>query len=104
MPQKQTMTQKQLKVKEELDHLSEILKALQRRRRDRELQLAKYGNLDVPPYIQEEIVELTERIREREQEIAQLHTQFVEGELPLAEVEFRALRRCPPAASDRNAD
>ena len=59
-------------------------------RNDLEEQMAKFG-LFAPPYIIQQIAEVTNQIAAREQECKKLESEAVEGGLPLAEVEYRAL-------------
>src|SRR5262245_13955560 len=75
---------------EQLEHLPKVILALRRRLRVRELQEAEYG-VNVPPEVANEIQSLNERIAKHEAELSRLKSIAVEDEVPLAEVEYRAL-------------
>lgn len=59
--------------------------------RQLEEQMATFSGHYVPPFITQQIEDLTNQISIKEEEPARLETQSVQGELPLAEVEFRVL-------------
>lgn len=82
-------TEKQ-EIVEALEHQRKMIRVLHQRLRQRELQEAQYG-LNVPPEISAEIIELSDRIRTREVELARLETAAAEDKIPLAEAEYRVL-------------
>ena len=78
-------------IKEEIKSKQKIISKLKGQRRELEQQMANFGSLYVPPYIMQQITELTDQIAQKEQDLAQLRTQSVETTLPVAEVEYRAV-------------
>jgi hypothetical protein len=78
-------------IQAELEFQRDLINELKNRRRGLERQMARFGDLYVPPFIMQEIAELTKQLAVREQELSKLETKSVEGKLPLAEVEFRVL-------------
>ena len=77
-------------IQNEIDSKQRIVSKLKNLRCDLEEQMATFG-LYVPPYIMQQINDLTSQIAQKEQELAQLRTQSVETTLPVGEVEYRTL-------------
>jgi hypothetical protein len=75
-------------IEDELNHKSQIIRALRARIRPLELQSAQKG-LNSPPEITTEIATLTDLIRIQEDEIAKLESLAAEGQLSMAEAELR---------------
>jgi hypothetical protein len=71
-------------------HQQKMLRVRRQRLQQRELQEAQYG-LNVPPEVNTEIHDLTERIQRHEAEIARLQTEAAVDKLSLAEVEYQVL-------------
>src|ERR1700722_12373692 len=75
-------------IENELEHKAQIIRALRSRLRPLEIQAAHKG-ISSPPEIMTEIAILTDQIRIQEDEIAKLESLAAEGQLSLAEAEFR---------------
>ena len=74
----------------ELKHKNNLISAYRSRLRPLEIQAAQKGS-SAPPEILTEISRLTEQIRIQEDEIVKLESLAAEGQLSLAEVEYRAI-------------
>lgn len=74
---------------EQIEHHHEMLRILRRRLRVQERKEAEYG-INVPAEVATEIMTLNERIAKHETELARLRSIAAEGEVPLAEAEYRA--------------
>ncbi|MBD1875070.1 hypothetical protein H6F75_16415 [Nodosilinea sp. FACHB-131] len=77
-------------IEEELEHKRQILRALIRRRRPLELQVAQRG-LSTPPEIFTEISTLSEQIHIQEDEMARLETLAAEGQISIVEAEYKVM-------------
>lgn len=77
-------------IEEELNHKQNLIRTYRARLRPLEIQAAQRG-LNAPPETLTEISSLTEQIRVQEDEIAKLETLAAEGQLSLAEAEFRLI-------------
>jgi hypothetical protein len=75
---------------DQLDHARKMALTMRTRLRVLEIQMAQRGS-STPPEILIEIETLTEQIKRHENEITRLEMSAVEGDLPLAEVEYRVL-------------
>lgn len=84
------MKREKTEILDELEHEKEMVVALRKHLRVLELQMAQFG-IATPPHVLTEIDRLSEQIQRHETQAAQLETVAVEGELPLAEVEYRVL-------------
>jgi hypothetical protein len=77
-------------IEEELVHKNNIIRALRARLRPLEIQAAQKG-INTPPEVMTEIGTLTDQIRVQEDEITKLESLAAEGQLSLAEVEYRVI-------------
>jgi len=73
----------------ELEHKQALVRALKARRRPLELQAVRKG-INVDPEVAVDLEELTHQIQAFEGEVNELRIQLAEGDIPLAEVEYRA--------------
>ena len=76
-------------LEEQIEHHQEMLRILRRRLRVQERKEAEFG-ISVPAEVATEIMTLNERIAKHEAELGRLRSIAVEGDLPLAEAEYRA--------------
>ena len=74
---------------EQIEHHKEMLRILRRRLRVQERKEAEFG-ISVPAEVATEIMTLSERIAKHEAELGRLRSIAAEGDIPLAEVEYRA--------------
>jgi hypothetical protein len=84
------MTLTKQEIDEALAHQQKMLRVLRQRLQQRELQEAQLG-INVPPEVMTEIQALNERVRIHESEIERLQTLAAEGQLSVAEAEYRAI-------------
>ncbi|MEM8533283.1 MAG: hypothetical protein AAGF95_20760, partial [Chloroflexota bacterium] len=84
------MRQTKQEIEKQLQHKRELITILSARQRPLELQAAQKG-INTPPEILTEISTLTDQIRAQEEEIARLESLAAEGQISLAEAEFRVM-------------
>jgi hypothetical protein len=77
-------------IEDELAHKNNLIRALRARLRPLELQAAQKG-MNTPPEILTEISTLYEQVRVQEEEISRLESLAAEGQLSLAEAEYRMI-------------
>ena len=77
-------------IEQEMKHKQDMLHVLRQNRRIREIQEAKLG-INVPPEIINDIHELTGRIQSYEIELSRLQSLAAEDQIPLEQVEYRAV-------------
>lgn len=84
------MTLTKQEIDEALAHQQKMLHVLRQRLYHRELQEAQFG-INAPPEVMTEIQALNERVRIHEAELERLQTRAAEGQLSVAEAEYRTL-------------
>lgn len=77
-------------IDEALAHQQKMVRVLRQRLQQRELQEAQFG-INAPPEVMTEIQALSDRVHAHEAEIARLQTLAAEGQLSVAEAEYRTL-------------
>lgn len=75
---------------DELAHQEAMVVALRKRLRVLELQMAQQG-IATPPHILTEVASLTEQVQRHKTLVNQLEMLAAEGDVPIAEVEYRML-------------